>query len=108
MKNKETGEFELVVGDKQLLSGFFIGVVLLAVVFAMGYVLGNNSPKSAKVAPETASSAPATQPVDARPQAASPEPAASTETASSTPAPTETADTQQPAAAAPAPVEAPP
>jgi cell division septation protein DedD len=46
MRNKDTGEFELVVGDKQLLSGFFIGVLLLAVVFAMGYVLGRGTPKS--------------------------------------------------------------
>jgi cell division septation protein DedD len=49
MRNKETGEFELVVGDKQLLSGFFIGVLLLAVVFAMGYVLGRGTPRSASV-----------------------------------------------------------
>ena len=48
MRNKETGEFELVVGDRQLLSGFFIVVLLLAVVFAMGYVVGQNSPHSAK------------------------------------------------------------
>jgi cell division septation protein DedD len=54
MRNKDTGEFELVVGDKQLLSGFFIGVLLLAVVFAMGYVLGRGTPKSAAVGPETA------------------------------------------------------
>jgi cell division septation protein DedD len=53
MRNKETGEFELVVGDKQLLSGFFIGVLLLAVVFALGYVLGRGTPKSASVASET-------------------------------------------------------
>jgi cell division septation protein DedD len=57
MRNKETGEFELVVGDKQLLSGFFIGVLLLAVVFAMGYVLGRGTPKSASSAPETAAAA---------------------------------------------------
>src|ERR1700683_702995 len=49
MRNKDTGEFELVVGDKQLLSGFFIGVLLLAVVFAMGYVLGRGTPRSASV-----------------------------------------------------------
>jgi cell division septation protein DedD len=54
MRNKETGEFELVVGDKQLLSGFFIGVLLLAVVFAMGYVLGRGTPKSASVGEPTA------------------------------------------------------
>jgi cell division septation protein DedD len=54
MRNKDTGEFELVVGDKQLLSGFFIGVLLLAVVFAMGYVLGRGTPKGVPTAPETA------------------------------------------------------
>jgi cell division septation protein DedD len=53
MRNKETGEFELVVGDKQLLMGFFIGVLLLGVVFAMGYVLGRGTPRSASVGPET-------------------------------------------------------
>ena len=61
MRNKETGEFELVVGDRQLLSGFFIVVLLLAVVFAMGYVVGQNSPHSAKT--DTAASTP---PVPAR------------------------------------------
>jgi cell division protein FtsN len=69
MRNKETGEFELVVGDRQLLSGFFIGVLLLAVVFAMGYELGQNSPKSNKVAADaTATNAGDTD----RPQPASP------------------------------------
>jgi cell division septation protein DedD len=69
MRNKETGEFELVVGDKQLLSGFFIGVLLLAVVFAMGYVLGRGTPKSASVAPETAA-VPQNTASETRPQAA--------------------------------------
>ena len=68
MRNKDTGEFELVVGDKQLLSGFFIGVLLLAVVFAMGYVLGQSSPKSARVTPETAA-VPSNGATDSRPQA---------------------------------------
>ena len=54
MRNKDTGEFELVLGNKQLLSGFFIVVLLLAVVFAMGYVVGRGTSKSAGVAPETA------------------------------------------------------
>ena len=80
MRNKDTGEFELVVGDKQLLSGFFIGVLLLAVVFAMGYVLGQSSPKSAKVAPETAA-VPANSVADTRPPAASPAAAPSPEPA---------------------------
>jgi cytoskeletal protein RodZ len=39
----EDGEFELVLGNKQLLSVFFIVVVLLGVFFAMGYIAGRNS-----------------------------------------------------------------
>jgi cell division septation protein DedD len=49
MRNSETGEFELVVGNRQLLSGFFIVILLLAVTFAMGYVVGQNSPRTAKL-----------------------------------------------------------
>src|SRR5947209_20628651 len=55
MRNNETGEFELIVGNRQLLSGFFIVVLLFAVAFAMGYVVGQNSPRSAKVTAEAAS-----------------------------------------------------
>jgi cell division septation protein DedD len=104
MRNKDTGEFELVVGDKELLSGFFIGVVLLAVVFAMGYVLGRGTPKSASVAPESATVS-ANSAVDTRPQAASPAVPPSPEPAAATPS-TPLADTSQPAATPP--VEAPP
>jgi cell division septation protein DedD len=68
MRNKDTGEFELVVGDRQLLSGFFIVVLLLAVVFAMGYVVGENSPRSAKT--DTAA-ATAPVPGEAHPPASS-------------------------------------
>jgi len=39
----ESSEFELVLGNKQLLSVFFIVVMLLAVFFTMGYMLGRNS-----------------------------------------------------------------
>jgi cell division septation protein DedD len=67
MRNNDTGEFELVVGNKQLLSGFFIVVLLFAVAFAMGYVVGQNSPRSAKMASD-GSIAPATSTADARPQ----------------------------------------
>jgi len=76
MRNNDTGEFELVVGNKQLLSGFFIVVLLFAVAFAMGYVVGQNSPRSAKMASEGVStSAPVTSAADARPQPYSPPPA---------------------------------
>ena len=43
MPRTEDGEFELVLGNKQLLSVFFIVVVLLGVFFAMGYIAGRNS-----------------------------------------------------------------
>lgn len=55
MRNSETGEFELIIGNRMLLSAFFIVVLLFAVAFAMGYVVGQNSPRSAKLAAEAAS-----------------------------------------------------
>ena len=57
MRNNETGEFELVVGNRQLLSGFFIVVLLFAVAFAMGYIVGQNSPRSANCSRKPASAA---------------------------------------------------
>jgi cell division septation protein DedD len=43
MPKNEDGEFELVLGNKQLLSVFFIVAVLIAVFFTMGYIVGRNS-----------------------------------------------------------------
>src|ERR1022692_1753609 len=37
------GEHELVLGNKQLLSAFFVVVVLLGVFFTMGYFVGKNT-----------------------------------------------------------------
>lgn len=68
--NSETGEYELVVGNKQLLSGFFIVVVLCAVAFAMGYVVGQNSPRTGKAGGEPAAASMAGP--DGRPQPSSP------------------------------------
>lgn len=42
MPTNEEGEFELVLGNKQLLSVFFIVVVLLGVFFTMGYIVGRS------------------------------------------------------------------
>ncbi len=44
MARNEEGEFELVLGNKQLLSVFFILVVLLGVFFTMGYIVGRMNP----------------------------------------------------------------
>jgi cell division septation protein DedD len=71
MRNNETGEFELVVGNRQIMSGFFIVVLLFAVGVAMGYFLGQNSPRSAKLVSGTAATVPASA-AEARPQAAAP------------------------------------
>jgi cell division septation protein DedD len=74
MRNNETGEFEVVFGNRQLLSGFFIAVLLFAVAFAMGYVVGENSRSARK--PEVAGAgAPAPVPTETRPQPASAAPA---------------------------------
>src|SRR5450631_484412 len=73
MRNNETGEFELVVGNKQLLSGFFLVVLLFAVAFAMGYVVGQNTQRPAKLASEGGpASGVANTAADSRPQPASP------------------------------------
>jgi hypothetical protein len=96
MRNHETGEFEVVVGNRQLLSGFFIVVLLFAVAFAMGYVVGQNSPRSAKVATEatTGSSTTPLAASDTRPQPATPVPQA--------PGANSQPDASQPAGDAPA------
>jgi cell division septation protein DedD len=106
MRNNETGEYELVVGNRQLLSGFFIVVLLCAVAFAMGYVVGENSHSPKPV--ETASGG-APKAVDTRPDAASPEPR-ETAPAPSTPAspPSEAAPDSKGAAADSAAADRPP
>jgi hypothetical protein len=50
-KNDE-GEFELILGNRQLISVFVIVVALLGVFFSMGYIVGRNS--SVAGAPEVA------------------------------------------------------
>ena len=128
MKN-ETGEFELVLGNRQLLSGFAVVVILFGVFFAMGYIVGRSATPSAHVAAsgDTAPS-PMANAADSRPQAGlgvqTPSAAAQTTSApaaDASPAPTPAAETPQPttqpaaearsvpaAAPEPAPTPAPP
>ena len=129
MKNNETGEFELVLGNRQLLSGFFIVVILFAVFFVMGYIVGRNSTPAAQLAANRDQPTGTVAPPDARPQPASGSapasqnpPAAATEppkdeggtAPASAPQPAERpaqsppAKTEPPAPAAPAPVESAP
>ncbi len=54
MKNSETGEYELVIGNKQVLSAFFIVALLCGVFFVLGYVVGANLPRGGKTQTEAA------------------------------------------------------
>jgi cell division septation protein DedD len=84
-RDGETGEFELVLGNGQLLSGLFIVVLLFAVFFALGYVVGQNSPRSAKLSEAAASpSTDRPQPVTPQQPPAQP-PAAGVETPAQSP-----------------------
>jgi cell division septation protein DedD len=85
-------EQELVLGNKQLLSAFFVVVALLGVFFTMGYMIGRSTGPAANKDAKDAS-ANASPPPDTASHAIAPEPSA--------PAPVETADT------APAPVKKP-
>ena len=104
--NKTDGEYELVLGNRQLLSAFFIIVILFGVFFTMGYVVGRNS------APAVAASlAPVTTATNQRPESASP--AAVPHAPSPAPAPVqETKESKEPPAevksVAPAKTETPP
>jgi cell division septation protein DedD len=105
MRNNETGEFELLVGNRQLLSGFFIVVLLFAVAFSMGYIVGRNSSPSAKLQAETASSSgAATQTPETRPQPVAQPPAvAATPGPEGAPTPPPATDAAPPADTSPQP-----
>src|SRR5262245_53751184 len=114
MKNNETGEFELVVGDRHLLVAFFIVVLLCGVAFAMGYVVGQNVPRAAKTTAEAIPPSAPSAATDARPQPLPPAPAPSAapeageKPADSSPQPsTQPAQGSQPQAPAPQSTESP-
>jgi cell division protein FtsN len=76
---KSDGEYELVLGNRQLLSAFFVVVILFALFFTMGYIVGRNSAPSAMASltppgPASGSRPPATVPVSTPPPAPAPEP----------------------------------
>ena len=59
MAKNEDGEFELILGNRQLISVFLIVVILLGVFFSMGYIVGRNSaPAVTESARETKVSTP--------------------------------------------------
>ena len=93
MPKNEDGEFELILGNRQLLSVFFIVVILLGVFFTMGYIVGRNSgTATAELTPVPGVDArpPATEaPARTPDPAPSPAPSTPTETAPQQPAPAE-------------------
>lgn len=43
MAKSDDGHYELVLGNRQLVSGFFVLVILFAIFLTLGYILGRNS-----------------------------------------------------------------
>jgi outer membrane biosynthesis protein TonB len=106
MAGREDGEFELILGNKQLLSVLFIVIVLLGVFFAMGFLAG----RSTGVTTVATATRPANDkpPITVEPAvgdtAAAPEPAAS----KSEPPPSEPEPVKQEPARAEPEKQAPP
>jgi len=115
LARNDEGEFELVLGNRQLISVFLIVVILLAVLFSMGYIVGRNStavvadgtrtnsgtPAKPIVveraadssAPLNPASSPATEPGDSKPTPAGPL-ATKPEKAASAPPPSQAKETK--------------
>jgi DedD protein len=99
MSRNAEGEFEMVLGNKQLLSLFFLVVVLFAVFFSLGYMVGRSVSPTPTLAAQPPSS-----PLPSSTAAPSPLPAAPSESAPARsaeplPAPTETQPAAEPVAA---------
>jgi cell division septation protein DedD len=98
LPKNEDGEFELILGNRQLLSVFFIVVILLGVFFTMGYIVGRNSgtvTAELTPAPVVEGRLPATE-APARTREPTPAPPAPTETAPQQPAPATPAADREP------------
>ncbi len=66
MARNDEGEFELVLGNRQLISVFLIVVILLGVFFSMGYIVGRNSSPT-EVARSMASTKTSVEPAETPP-----------------------------------------
>jgi len=71
MKIGETGEFELVLGTGQVLSSFFIVLMLFGVFFVVGYNVGRNATATARLASNRDQNSGPESSSNTRPQAAS-------------------------------------
>ncbi len=106
MPKNEDGEFELILANRQLLSVFFIVVVLFGVFFTMGYIVGRNSgPAQVDVASARKTEV---KPIVVDSPARQDAPPATSAPVNDTPAPvTSTAQQQQPPAEEVKPQDAP-
>jgi len=110
LPRNEDGEFELVLVNRQLLSVFFIVVILLGVFFTMGYIVGRNStPAGPEISSaRRADTAPLVVDGPARTGDATPSQAASAPAAAVSPQqPVTPVTTEAQRAAAPEPVKEP-
>lgn len=97
MAARDDGEFELILGNKQLLSVLFIVIILLGVFFTMGFLAGRSTGSSAQLAKN--------HPVDQTPLAVdAPNPSREQIPTATEPAPAE----KEPEKASEAPVAPPP
>ena len=101
MAKSDEGEFELILGNRQLISVFLIVVVLLGVFFSMGYIVGRNSAAPAAEAAHNGGKTVAVETPPAESQSASSNPATSAQEPPATPPETKPAETK-PAASQPA------
>ncbi len=115
MARNEDGEFELMLGNKQLLSVFFLMVLLLCLCFVGGYLLGRSAAPVLSASTESAPAASAPPVTSAPPPVVEPSPsnvtAPETEAAKADPPPVRTApqvSAEKAEPAKPAPVKTAP
>jgi len=72
MARNQDGEFELLVGNTQLLTVVVITIMLFGIVFGLGYIVGRNSAPEATAANAAASKTPVADSAGARPAATGP------------------------------------
>lgn len=114
MARSDEGEFELVLGNKQLISVFLVVVILLGVFFSMGYIVGRSSAPAASteaahngggkaivVETPAAASRPAPAKTDSSTAAAETQPGGSTQPEKPSPAPAKETAKDQPKGAKP-------
>jgi len=108
----DEGEFELVLGNRQLISVFLIVVILLCVFFSMGYIVGRNSSAGSTTEARNGSGKPIVveRPSPASPATSSPatNPAQEPAAAPSEAKPPESTHPEQPAPAPAAAAPTPP